>query len=257
MNSFPLNTFPLNPFLSTVPFPTGAAISPPRIPQPVMARLPLAPINASPVPHLTSLYHNDDPGPWGDRRYPGNCGGHLIRDLLTFYRVSTVYDPMSGSGTCRDVCRDLGIYCWSGDIHDGFDACEPRFTECFDFVWIHPPYWRMKEYASDPRDLSREATLDGFLRRYDQLIRACAQAVKPGGQLAILMGDYSDRDAGYVPLVYETKRLAFAAGLRQCSTDIIRFSHNASSSRKVYKSSFIPGLHDVCVLFTKVAKETV
>jgi hypothetical protein len=28
-----------------------------------------------------------------------------------------------------------------------------------------------------------------------------------------------------VPLVYWTKHLAFAAGLRQCCTDIIRFSH--------------------------------
>jgi hypothetical protein len=245
----------LNPFLTTAPLPGAVSGSRRPTPLPRMAKLPVAPINASPVPHLTSLYHNDDPGTWGDRRYPGNCSGHLIRDLLKFYRVNTVYDPMAGSGTCGDVCRDLGIYCWSGDVHEGFDACEPRFSECFDFVWIHPPYWRMKEYASDPRDLSREPTLEGFLRRYDQLIRACAQAVKPGGHLAILMGDYSDRTAGYGPLVHHTKVLAFAAGLRQCVTDIIRFSHNASSSRKVYKSSFIPGLHDVCVVFTKVAKE--
>jgi hypothetical protein len=65
------------------------------------------------------------------------------------------------------------------------------------------------------------------------------------------MGDYSDREAGFVPLVYWTKRLSFEAGLRQCATDIIRFSHGASSSRKVYQSSFIPGLHDVCVIFEK------
>jgi len=65
------------------------------------------------------------------------------------------------------------------------------------------------------------------------------------------MGDYSDREAGYVPLVYQTKRLAFEAGLKQCSTDIIRFSHGASSSKKVYRSSFIPGLHDVCALFER------
>ena len=39
-------------------------------------------------------------------------------------------------------------------------------------------------------------------------------ALKRGGKLAILMGDYSDREAGYVPLVYHTKRLAFAAGLQ-------------------------------------------
>jgi hypothetical protein len=54
-----------------------------------------------------------------------------------------------------------------------------------------------------------------------------------------------------VPLVYHTKRLAFAAGLRQPCTDIIRFSHGNSSSRKVYRSSFIPGLHDVCMIFEK------
>jgi hypothetical protein len=54
-----------------------------------------------------------------------------------------------------------------------------------------------------------------------------------------------------VPLTYHTKRLAFAAGLRQHCTDIVRFSHGASSGKKVYKSVFIPGLHDVCSVFEK------
>ena len=109
----------------------------------------------------------------------------------------------------------------------------------------------MKLYADNPRDLSRSPTLDHFLRRYGQFIRNCAGALKLGGKLAILMGDYSDREAGYVPLVYHTKRLAFAAGLAQHCTDIIRFSHGNSSSKKVYRSSFIPGLHDVCMIFEK------
>ena len=76
--------------------------------------------------------------------------------------------------------------------------------------------------------------------------------LKAGGKLAILMGDYCDPEAGFVPLTYETKRIAFGyAGLRQATTDIIRFSHGASSSTKVYKSSFIPGLHDTCMVFEK------
>ena len=54
-----------------------------------------------------------------------------------------------------------------------------------------------------------------------------------------------------MPLVYHTKRLCFEAGLRQCCTDIIRFSHNATSATKVYRSSFIPGLHDVCTIMEK------
>lgn len=90
------------------------------------ARLPRAPINASPVPHLTSLYHFAEPGPYGDRAYPGNCGGHLIRDLLRYFRPSRVLDPMQGSGTCADVCRELAIPCRSLDLRTGFDASDPE-----------------------------------------------------------------------------------------------------------------------------------
>jgi hypothetical protein len=222
--------------------------------KPVYARLPRAPKTASPVPHLTSLYHFHRAGEYGDRKWPGNCGGNLIKDLLRYFKPSLVFDPMSGSGTCEDVCKELGIACMAWDIHSGFDACDPKEfapAEMFDFIWAHPPYWRQKLYADDPRDLSRSPTLEHFLRRYGQFIRNCAASLKRGGKLVILMGDYSDREAGYVPLVYWTKRLAFDAGLKQHCTDIIRFSHGASSGKKVYKSSFIPGLHDVCTIFER------
>jgi hypothetical protein len=223
--------------------------------RPVYARLPMAPRNASPVPHLTSLYHFHRAGEYGDRSWPGNCGGNLIKDLLTYFNPEgLVCDPMSGSGTCRDVCDELGIPCFSWDIHQGHDACDPQgfaAGETFEFIWAHPPYWRQKIYADDPRDLSRSPTLEHFLCRYGQFIRNSSRALKPGGKLAILMGDYSDHDAGFVPLTFHTKRIAFAAGLSQHGTDIIRFSHGASSSKKVYRSSFIPGLHDTCMIFEK------
>lgn len=240
---------PINPFYAAR-VSRAAPIEPP----PVYARLPRAPRTASPVPGLTSLYHNPDPGPYGDRRYPGNCPGNLIKDLLLFYRPQRVFDPMTGSGTCGDVCRELAIPCRSADIHGGFDACSPAgFGQDarYPFVWAHPPYWRQKLYSQDPRDLSRQPTLDGFLTAYGRFLGNCAEALEPGGTLAVLMGDYSDREAGFVPLVFWTKQLAIQAGLRQRATDIIRFSHGASSGRKVYRSAFIPGLHDVCVLFEK------
>jgi hypothetical protein len=225
--------------------------------RPVYARLPRAPITGSPVPHLTSLYHFHRTGEYGDRNWPGNCGGMLIKDLLTYFQpVGLAFDPMSGSGTAREVCEELGIPCLAGDIHQGFDACDANDFpkgETFDFIWAHPPYWRMKLYADDPRDLSRSPTLEHFLRRYGQFIRNCAGALNRSGKLAILMGDYNDREEGFVPLVHHTKRLAFAGGLRQHCTDIIRFSHGASSGKKVYRSSFIPGLHDVCTIFEKNA----
>ncbi len=141
-----------------------------------------------------------------------------------------------------------------GGAFAGADACDPWSYEgigTFDFVWLHPPYWRMKVYSNDPRDLSAAPTLDDFLARYARLIRNCAGVLAPGGRLAILMGDYSDREAGFVPLAYHTKRLASEAGLTQNVTDSIRFSHGASSATKAYRTSFIPGLHDTCVVFEK------
>src|ERR1700691_1596860 len=91
--------------------------------KPIYVCLPLAPINASPVPHLTSLYHFHRAGEYGDRTYPGNCGGNLIKDLLLYFcPQNVVADPMSGSGTCEDVCDELGIPCMSWDIHRGIDA---------------------------------------------------------------------------------------------------------------------------------------
>lgn len=248
---------PVNPFYRATRTPRVSSQRRPALRPPVYAKLPAAPRTASPVPHLTSLYHFSRAGEYGDRSYPGNCGGNLIKDLLLFFRPSTVFDPMTGSGTCRDVCRELEIPCVSTDLKNGFNAADPRayaqFSETpgFDFIWAHPPYWRQKIYSDNPDDMSCAPSLDEFLKSYGTFILEGARLLSASGRFAILMGDYSDRDAGFVALTHYTKQLAFAAGLEQACTDIIRFSHGASSSRKTYRSSFIPGLHDVCMIFQK------
>lgn len=240
-------TLPFNPIINP-------AFAAQLVQTPIYVRLPRAPLNASPVPELTSLYHNANAGEYGDRSYPGNCGGNLIKDLLRYYQPESVFDPMTGSGTCRDVCDELGIDCHSTDLKQGFDATDPTHFQslaAFDFIWAHPPYWRQKIYSTSPNDLSRSPTLASFLDRYGGFIQSCAELLTSGGKFAILMGDYLDHKEGFVPLTYYTKQLALNAGLRQSCTDIIRFSHGASSSKKVYRSSFIPGLHDVCAIFER------
>jgi hypothetical protein len=244
----------INPFYAARMQPTVSIHQDIDDDKPVYAKLPRAPRNASPVPSLTSLYHKSCAGDYGSRTWPGNCGGNLIKDLLRYFHVQQCFDPMSGSGTCQDVCDELGIPCQSLDIHMGADACDPQgfsITEPIDFVWAHPAYWRMKLYADDDRDLSRSPTLKHFLHRYRMFIRNSFDVLQPAGRLAILMGDYTDKSAGFVPLTYWTKRIAFEEGFTQTVTDIIRFSHGNSSSKKRYRSSFIPGLHDVCMIFDK------
>ncbi len=218
---------------------------------PRWGRLPQPPRNASPVPWLTSLYHWSDPGDFGRRDYPGNCGGALIADVLRYLRPKNVLDPMAGSGTCRDVCRMLRIPCWSADLRGGFDACDPAGypQERFDCAFVHPPYWRQVRYGDDERCLSNAPTLAAFCDRLGLLIETLSGRLTPGGKLAMLIGDYTDRSLGFQVLTYEAKRLAFAAGLRQCLPDIIRFGHGNGSGRKSYKSSFVPNLHDTLLVF--------
>lgn len=220
-----------------------------------MVALPNAPRTASAVPTLTSIYSTVARGPYGDAKYPGNCSGYLIRDLLLFFGSSNVLDPMSGSGTCREVCEDLGIPCRSFDVRSGFDAADPSNYDvlpAFDFIWLHPPYWRMKRYGEDPRCLSNAATIEDFRAKLQSVIENCLTVLAPGGKIAILMGDYFDtKTRRYEPVTFLTKEICFRLGLWPACTDIIRFQHGNTSSKKRYRTAFIPGLHDTCSIFKR------
>jgi len=216
-----------------------------------LIELPIAPKNASPVPELTSIHSVRRRGPYGDGRYRGNCGGYLIRNLLRYFQPKRVLDPMSGSGTCRDVCRELNIECDSFDIRRGQDASNAASyaeQDPVDFVWMHPPYWRMIRYSDDPRCLSNAPTLDSFLSRIQLVLKQCKTVLTPNGKIAVLIGGYSDRGR-YQPLPHLIVERAIREDLWLACTEIIRFQHGNTSSTKQYRSSFIPGLHDTCLIF--------
>ena len=71
------------------------------------------------------------------------------------------------------------------------------------------------------------------------------------GKLAILIGNYHDRERGFLPLVYHMEHACRQEGLRHACAEIIRLQHGARSSRRVYRSKFIPTLHEVCVIWEK------
>ena len=203
------------------------------------------------MPELTSIHGTRNRGPYGRRHYRGNCDGHLIKKLLRYFRPKRVLDPMTGSGTCRDVCRELTIPCHTMDIRRGQDAADPaRYADLppIDFVWMHPPYWRMIRYNDDPRCLSNAPSLEAFLNRMQLVLRNCREVFSQSGKIAVLIGGYSDRGR-YQPLPQLLVGRAIREGLWPACTEIIRLQHGNTSSRKRYRSSFIPGLHDTCLVF--------
>src|SRR5512135_155864 len=75
----------------------------------------------------------------------------------------------------------------------------------------------------------------------------CRAVLAQHGKLAVLMGD--GKHAGqYMGLPFRTLNAAEAEGYRLAAPEIIRFGHGSTSSRRVYATSFIPRLHDVCLV---------
>lgn len=226
-----------------------------RTAQPRTVPLPEYPQSASPVPWLTSIHGTPGRGNYGDSRYRGNCSGLLIKDLLRFYRPRRVLDPMEGGGTCRDVCRELGIEYVGRDIQAGFDATSRRdFQKLgrFDFIWLHPPYGNMITYnPGDPRCLSNARDVEDFQSRLSAVLRNCHEALNPGGLLALLIGDYR-LHGHYQGLPFHAFHAAASVGFWLAAPEIVRFQHGATSSKKRYDSAFIPRLHDLCFVLERV-----
>lgn len=216
--------------------------------------LPAAPRTNSPVPWLTSVHTRPGRGPYGDPRYRGNCSGLLIEDLLNFYRPRRVLDPMEGGATCRDVCAALQVPYEGFDLKLGFDATRAEnYARLgrYDFVWLHPPYWQMVAYnPDDGRCLSRAPTLGTFLEKLRLVLRHCRGVLAPGGKLAVLMGD-GKHEGRYLGLPFRLMNLAAEEGLWLAAPEIIRFGYGSTSARRAYSGSFIPRVHDVCLVLER------
>ena len=215
--------------------------------------LPPVPKTASPVPTLTSIHATEGRGPYGDSGYRGNCSGILIRDLLLYYQPKRVLDPMTGGGTCRDVCSELKIECHALDLKAGFDAQDSRAygqLGTFDFIWLHPPYWRMVRYSNNPQCLSNAPTLAEFDRRLQLVVANCRSVLTERGILAILIGDGKDA-TGYWGLPFRALWVAARENLWLAAPEIVRFQHGATSSTREYTTSFIPRLHDICLVLKR------
>jgi hypothetical protein len=157
---------------------------------------------------------------------------------------------MEGGGTCRDVCKELGIKYEGRDLRAGFDATRAESFEGlgkFDFVWVHPPYWQMIRYNASSRCLSNAPTLGAFVTALRAVFRNCRRVLSERGKLAVLIGD-GKHEGRYMGLPFRTLNAAEAEGYQLAAPEIIRFGHGATSSSKVYTTSFIPRLHDVCLV---------
>ena len=206
---------------------------------------------------LCSVVSYPNRGPWGNPKYRGNCSGHLVKDLVLRFKCQSVFDPAEGSGTVRDVIRGINRYLrkaidYEGrDLKGGWDMLsDPLPEKQFDMVWYHPPYHDIVRYSDNPMDLSNCDSLDDFERKLVQSIERLFKAVRPGGILAILIGD-KRKNGQYYPLF---KSILNTGDIGTLKAIIIKIQHHCRSDRNVYPSSnpfLIPIKHEYCLVYQK------
>jgi DNA-binding CsgD family transcriptional regulator len=196
---------------------------------------------------LTSVLRYPERGPWGKARYRGNCSGYVLLDLIDHSRATSVFDPMEGSGTTREVCADLGVVYEGRDLHAGFDLLSsPLPDRQFDLVFWHPPYWPGFRYSHHPNDLSSAKNPADFLERLRTGFERLRPLVAANGHLVIQIGD-GRKNGAFYPIHSEI----IGWGLMPLHAVLIKDgAHERQAQHFRYgPAKFIPTLHEYVLIF--------
>lgn len=185
----------------------------------------------------------------GDKDYKGATPSYIIWNLLQRYtqKDDLVLDPMCGSGTTLDVCRDtqrrgigfdLGPY--REDIKLGDARHLPLKSSSVDFVFVDPPYSTHLQYTGDKRCLG-ELDADGpdYYKAMDEVIRELHRVLKKEKYIGLYISDSFQKGRPFCAIGFET----FAILRRYFQpVDIIAVTrHNKTMMRKHWHDAAIEG----------------
>lgn len=141
----------------------------------------------------------------GDKDYAGATPSWVIWQVLQRYsrQGDTVVDPMCGSGTTLDVCRDLGrrgvgfdLAPTRPDIVSADARNLPLPDASADFVFVDPPYSTHIDYSDDPRCIGKLDAApdsdDGGRAYYDSMrrvLREIERVLRPRRYMALYVSD--------------------------------------------------------------------
>lgn len=207
-----------------------------------------------------------DRGPWGDRKYRGNCSGYVQAFLIWKYKIKKMAELFAGSGTGYDVAKDMGIQYVGADLNptpvrpgviqvDAFNDDVPEEFYDSDLVFMHPPYGKEIKipYAGsmypDPtgelakRDLG-QMPWNVFMRTLNEVVMKYYAAMDTGAYMGVLMGDV--RRGGFHSMLTDIVK---PGELQQI---IIKQQHNYRSAGKSYSNrNFVPIEHEYVMVLKK------
>lgn len=206
---------------------------------------------------------------WGSAKWRGNTSGYVNAFLIWKYKVQKMAELFAGSGTCSDVCKDMGIDYIGADLNPNpvrpdiitLDAIKDDIPESFydaDMHFMHPPYSSLIQipYAGsmfpDPTgELSKsdlgQMSWDEFMWNLNNIVMKVYAAMKNGSYMSILMGDIRRNGKFYSMLTDIVK----PGEIQQI---IVKKQNNYSSQNRVYQNrNYVPIVHEFVLVLKKIA----
>ncbi len=157
--------------------------------------------------------------------HPGSIPPAIIAHALHYFTKAgdLVVDPMAGGGTTLDVCLSMGRRCLAYDLHpvrpdiaehDVKDGFTFEASGC-DFIFVDPPYHTMLARRYPGNGIGEEP-LAGWIAFLEQLGKSAFATLKPGGHIAVLLANQTERDLpaghGYIDHAFLGHSALTAAG---------------------------------------------
>ena len=164
-------------------------------------------------------------------KYPGQTPKEIIENIIYYYteppqteprlKLSTIIDPMAGSGIVRDVCKNLlrryilydlnplreDIPIHKNDILKGF----PDKAKDADLVYFDPPYFNlMSEY---PKNAFTES-YDSFLKAMETSLENIQPILNESGKVALILKPMNEEMLGgdWLDLTFDSINIAKELG---------------------------------------------
>jgi DNA modification methylase len=135
----------------------------------------------------------------GNNKYTGVTPAFIIYNMIKRYTEvgDLVVDPMAGSGTTFDVCKEENRKCICYDISPTRpdiiqnDARKiPLPDNSVDMIFIDSPYGDNVRYNDHPDDIGKiSAETENFYDELEKVMRECHRILKPDKVLGWLIGD--------------------------------------------------------------------
>jgi len=214
---------------------------------------------------MTSIMSFPERGNYGNNKWRGNTSGFVIKEIIEHFKPKLFVDVCEGSGTSRDVCKELKIDYVGLDLYKGQDFTKDyiltQLPRQADVCFSHFPYHDMIKYSGEVYgdiplngDTSRCDTPEEFIAKSQVALMNQREATKSGGIYATLIGDQRGGSLGKGNFRSYQSDFIQMMPKEELLSVTIKLQHNCLSDNRQYFGSFIPIMHEYLLLWKKSEK---